>query len=254
MTSRRLEDRIAVVTGASRGLGRDIAQGLASAGARVILCGRDMAALNATRDMLMDSSCGKTEKIDVTDEGTILHLSDRLNQEGWSPDILINNAGMIDRAALDDVDTADFERVVRTNVIASMMLARALAPGLRSSKCGRIVNVASILGLVGRSNASSYVTSKHGLIGLTRALAAELGPSGTTVNAICPGYTRTKINTVLQEDPEFDRFVTTRTALGRWGMPGDMVGPVLFLCSPAASYMTGQVLVVDGGMTGVLSG
>jgi len=247
-----LEGRTAFITGASRGLGREIALGLNAAGARTVLGGRDRGALDVTLGALDAPERGRIEVFDVTDESSITELGEGLDKEGWTPDILINNAGMIDRAKLEDIETRTFENVLRTNLTAAMMLTRGLAPGLRASGSGRVVNVSSILGVVGRSNASSYVASKHALIGLTRALAAELGASGTTVNALCPGYTRTEINTVLQNDPEFDRFVTERTALGRWGRPADMVGPVVFLCSSAANYMTGQTLVVDGGMTGTL--
>lgn len=247
-----LKGRTALVTGASRGLGREIAIGLAAAGARTVLGGRDRDALDVTLGMLDAPEKGRVEAFDVTDESSIADLIERLEKEGWTPDILINNAGMIDRAELEEIETRTFESVLRTNLTAAMMLTRALASGLRASENGRVVNVSSILGIVGRSNASSYVASKHALIGLSRALAAELGASGTTVNALCPGYTRTEINTVLQNDPEFDRFVTDRTALRRWGRAVDMVGPVVFLCSSAANYMTGQTLVVDGGMTGTL--
>lgn len=247
-----LEGRTALVTGASRGIGRAIALGLAAAGARVVLAGRDAEALCVTQSMLEIPVKGRVETFDVTDEASITTLSTRLQTVGWVPDILVNNAGIIGRAALDDIDAASFDSVLRTNVTAAMIVTQKFAPGLRSSKGGRVVNVASILGTIGKANAASYVASKHALIGLTRALAAELGRDGVSVNALCPGYTRTEINTVLQDDRVFDRFVTEKTALARWGESADMVGPAIFLCSPAADYMTGQILVVDGGMTGTM--
>ncbi|UTW10195.1 SDR family NAD(P)-dependent oxidoreductase [Marinobacterium rhizophilum] len=247
-----LQGRTALVSGASRGLGRAIAIGLCGAGARVILCGRDRAALEQTQALLPDPGRSMVEPFDVTHEAAVAQMAERMRAAGWAPDIVINNAGTIDRAALDEINTAQFEAVLRTNVTAAMLLARTFAPELRASPQGRVVNVASILGLMGKPCAASYIASKHALIGLTRALSAELGDSGATVNALCPGYTRTEINTVLQNDPAFDQEVISKTALGRWGETQDMVGPVNFLCSPSASYMTGQLLVVDGGMTATL--
>lgn len=244
-----LHGRTALVTGASRGLGRSIAIGLRDAGARVILCGRDTSALQETRSQLAAPDFSRIETFDVKDDAVVTALASGLRASGWAPDILINNAGAIDRTPFDNIETANFESILQTNVTAAFVLAREFATDLRASEHGRIVNVSSILGIHGRTGAPAYIASKHALIGLTRALAAELGPSRVTVNALCPGYTKTEINIALQRNPEFDQRVREQTVLGRWGVPEDMVGPVIFLCSPSSSYVTGQLMIVDGGLT-----
>lgn len=247
MTLFALTGRTALVTGASSGIGLAAAQTLAAAGARVILVARGA-------ERLRDAAAGigggaEAIPCDLSQPDDIARLIQTLTQRGLAPDILINNAGAIDRAGFDDVTRADWDRVMALNVTAPMLLAQALVPAMRARGWGRIVNVASILAIRGKPNAHSYTASKHAIAGLTKSMAAELGGSGICVNALCPGYVRTDINQNLQADPAFTAMLQARVPLGRWGETGDLAGPLLMLASDAASFVNGHLLVVDGGMT-----
>ncbi|WP_158241777.1 SDR family NAD(P)-dependent oxidoreductase [Tabrizicola sp. TH137] len=242
-----LQGRTALVTGASSGIGLAAAQTLAAAGARVILAARGAERLQTAARAIGETAVAIP--CDLSTATGIEALTDGLARRGLAPDILINNAGAIDRAGFDDVARADWDRVMALNVTAPMLLAQALVPAMRVRGWGRIVNVASILAIRGKPNAHSYAASKHAIAGLTRSMAAELGGSGICVNALCPGYVRTEINQTLQADPAFTAMLQARVPLGRWGETGDLAGPLLLLASDAASFVNGHLLVVDGGMT-----
>lgn len=245
-----LQGRTALVTGASAGIGRDAALTLADAGARVLLVARSSGRLEDVRDEII-SSGGQASAhcFDVSDPATIAMLTKEVSQSGAMPDILVNNAGTIDRSPFDQVGHAEWQRVMALNLTAPFLLAQAFAPSMRERRWGRIVNVASILALHGKPNAHSYAATKHAVAGITKSMAAELGGEGICVNALCPGYIKTEINTVLQQDEVFNAKINARTPLKRWGTVEDLRGPLLMLCSQAASFVNGHLMVVDGGMT-----
>ena len=236
------DGKVALVTGASGGLGREIALGLARAGAHVLLHGRRADELRTLADEI-DARGGSAEMLafDITDEAataTALAGVPRI-------DILVNNAGHRDRRPIADLNRAAVRHLLEINLSAPFDLARLLAPRLPAG--GRIINISSIAGQIARSGDAAYTMSKAGLEGLTRALAAELGPRDITVNAVAPGYFATEANAAMVDDPGVAEHLARRTSLGRWGRPEEIVGAVLFFASDAASYVTGQVLAVDGG-------
>ncbi|UTW52095.1 SDR family oxidoreductase [bacterium SCSIO 12827] len=244
-----LSGRTALVAGASRGLGLEIAKSLGQGGALVYLGGRDLPALDAACDAVAAAG-GRARPLpfDVTDEGAVLAAVDDLDDgDGRGLDILVNCAGARDRRPLDDLDARAVRDLLEVNLVAGFTLTRAAAPQMRAKGRGRIVHVTSIAGHVARAGDAAYTASKAGLTGLVRASAAELGADGITVNAVAPGYFATDANRAMVDDPQVTGWLAQRTSLGRWGQPGEIAGAVRFLVSDEAAYVTGQVIAVDGG-------
>ena len=245
-----LEGRVALVTGASRGLGWAMAAALAEARATLILCGRKEATLDERVQRLRTSGARAGAVVfDVADRAVAGEVVEAVMGEHGRLDILINNAGITHRAPLEDFADEDWDRVVTTNLSSCFSLSREAARPMTAQGWGRIINTASIMGPQARPTIPAYVAAKGGLTALTRALAVELGPKGVTCNAIAPGFFTTELTEPLAADPEFDAFVRARTPLGRWGKPEELAGAAVFLASEAGAYVNGHVLVIDGGMS-----
>ena len=237
-----LEGRIALVTGAARGLGFAIAQRLVRAGASVWLNGRDRAVLGDAADRIGGDA--RVLAFDIGDDYATAAAFETLAEDGL--DILVNNVGQRDRRSLAQLRREDMAAMLATNLVAPFDLARRAVPLMEARGYGRIVNITSIAAEIARGDIL-YTASKGGLAALTRAFAAELGGTGITVNAVAPGYFATEANEEMSTDPGIAQHLERRTSLGRWGDPDEIGGAVAFLASPEASYIPGHTLAVDGG-------
>ncbi|WP_157961463.1 glucose 1-dehydrogenase [Microvirga flavescens] len=245
-----LKGKVAVITGASRGLGKPMAKGLAAAGAHVVLMARDEEKLKAVRDEIADAG-GKAAvlAVDLADEEAIRAGIRRIGNDLGRIDICVNNAGIINWQPILDSDVEDFERIMETNVKASFILSQECAAFMRAGgRGGRIVNIGSVLSTIGRAKLHAYCASKSAIVGLTRSLAAELGRENITANVIAPGYFVSDINASLTSRPGYVDAVSGVTPMERWGKPEELVGTLIYLASDASSFVTGQVIHVDGGI------
>ena len=245
-----LTGRTALVTGAYRGLGYAIAQGLAESGATVVLNGRKAEPLASAAKTLTGAGLRAfTSLFDVTDGEAVREAVATIAREHGSLDILVNNAGIQRRNRIVDFKRQDWDDVIATNLTAPYLLAQAVLPGMIARKSGKIVNIASLMSDLARPTVVPYTAAKGGVRQLTRGMAVELAPHNIQVNAISPGYFSTEMNRALIDDAEFNAWVCKRTPAGRWGEPAEIAGLAVFLCSDAANYITGQLITIDGGMS-----
>jgi NAD(P)-dependent dehydrogenase (short-subunit alcohol dehydrogenase family) len=243
-----LSGRRALVTGASRGIGRALAIGLAECGASVLAVARSTGGLEETASLAPDGGGAiEVHTADLSEaaaiEGAVAAATERLG----GIDILVNNAAADHDSAIEDTDLDTWKTVVDLNLQSCWLLCRAASAALQDGG-GKVINIASMLGTIAVRDNSAYIAAKHGLVGVTRALALEWARRGVQVNALAPGFVETHMMSQLS-DERVAKWVKSRTPMGRWSKPEEMVGPVIFLASPASDFMTGQVLVVDGGWT-----
>ena len=245
-----LAGRVALVTGAYRGLGFAIARGLAGAGAHVIINGRNADALaEAAATLVGEGLAVDPALFDVTDGHAVREGVAAVAKRYGAIDIVVNNAGIQRRHALVDLPKQDWDEVIATNLTAPFVVAQAVIPGMIERRRGKIINIASLLSELARPSVVPYTAAKGGVRQLTRGMAVELAPHNIQVNAIAPGYFATEMNRALLDNPSFDEWVRKRTPAGRWGEPHEIAGLAVFLASPAADYVTGQIIMIDGGMS-----
>jgi gluconate 5-dehydrogenase len=248
-----LAGRTALVTGSSRGLGRAIATGLAEAGAAVVLNGADARRLaSATSELRAAGHTVHESRFDVTNEAEILTAFANLDAQGVAIDILVNNAGIQHRCPMVELDTADWRRVIETNLTSAFVIGREAAKRMIPRGHGKIINIGSLTSDAARATVAPYTVAKGGIKMLTRAMTAEWAAQGIQANAIGPGYMLTEMNQALVDDPSFNAWVIGRTPARRWGKPEELIGTAVFLASAASDYVNGQLIYVDGGMIAVL--
>ena len=239
-----LSGRTALVTGSTRGIGRAIAETLASAGARVAVVGRDSARAGEVADSIGRDAAGFS--CDVTDVASVTSLVEGVEKAFGQVDILVNNAGLTRDNILFRIKDDDWDAVLDANLRGAFVAIRATSRGMMKRRWGRIINIASVVGITGNKGQANYAASKAGLIGLTKSVAKELASRNILINAVAPGFIETDMTGAMT--PEARATLSGQIPLERLGSPNDVAGAVAFLASDLASYITGQVLIVDGGL------
>ena len=243
-----LKDKVALVTGASRGLGRAMALALADAGAALALVGRDAEKLEESAAAVRGRGAeAKVFVADVTDEARVRQLEAEVASSLGKISVLINNAGVNVRKSITEFTLEDWRYVLDTNLTSVFLMCRSFVPHMQGTGYGRIINMTSIMSHVSLPGRHAYSSSKAGLLGLTRSLAMELAPEGITAVGISPGPFATEMNTVLMQNPEINQQFLSRIPVGRWGKVEDIGQLAVFLCSDAAGFITGTDIVIDGG-------
>ena len=243
-----LKGKVALVTGGSKGLGKAMARGLVEAGADVVISSRHKDELRMALEEILRGTDrkGATVVADMVKRDDVVRLAQTALERMGRVDILVNNAGTNQPQVTEEIRDDDWDRVLEINLTSTMVLTRALVPQMKARRWGRIIHISSIMGFISKEGRNIYSATKAALIGLARAQALEFGPFGITVNCIAPGPFLTDLPAKLLSDAEKREF-SKRTAVGRWGEPGELVGPILLLATDAGSYITGETLVVDGG-------
>ncbi len=248
-----LKGRLALVTGSSQGIGLALAEGLAQAGARIVLNGRDVVKLEAARKSLQGHGHEvHVSAFDVTDEDAVSNAVQRIESEHGAIEILFNNAGMQFRTALEDFPVDKWRELMRVNVESAFLVGKAVARGMIARKSGKIINICSVQSELGRPSIAPYTATKGAIKMLTKGMCADWAKHNIQVNAIGPGYFKTPLNQALVDNPEFSSWLEKRTPAGRWGDVGELIGAAVFLASDASSFVNGHILYVDGGITSVL--
>lgn len=243
-----LKDRLALITGASRGLGRAMAVALGEAGARLALVGRDVEQLNATAEEVRSKGAQATVfRADVADEAQVLTLEREVREQLGAVQILINNAGMNLRKPITDFTLEEWNRVLNTNLTSVFLMCRSFVPHMKGKGYGRIINMTSIMAHVSLPERTAYSATKTALLGVTRALALELAKDQITVVGISPGPFATEMNTVLMQNPDINAQFISKIALGRWGKVEEIGALARFICSDDAAFITGTDILIDGG-------
>jgi gluconate 5-dehydrogenase len=244
-----IRGKLVLITGSSRGLGLTFAQGLGKAGASVILNGRDSEKLRTARETLSSQGISAHAcSFDITKQSQIAAGIERILRDIGPIDILVNNAGVHKRGSLDELAGEIWDEMIAVNLTGAYLVTQEVVKGMISRKRGKIINICSLMSEIGRATTGSYMAAKGGLKMLTKAMALDWAEHNIQVNGLAPGYFLTEMTRPLAEDPAFDSWLKARTPAHRWGDPSELIGPLRFLASDASSFVTGQILFVDGGI------
>ena len=244
-----VSNKIALITGSSRGIGNTLAKGLARAGCITILNGTNKDTLEVAVDKFKtDGLNAHGYAFDVTNENEVNKNIERIQNEIGMIDILVNNAGIQIRGPLENFDYLDWQKVINTNLNSAFLLSKAVVKGMIERKAGKIINICSVQSELARPSITPYTASKGGLKNLTKGMATEWGKHNIQINGIAPGYFKTEMTKSLYQNESFDTWLRSRTPANRWGDPDELIGSLIFLSSNASSYVNGHIIYIDGGL------